>query len=209
MQYLGAKLLDLGIVREQQSCDGLWSVSFLAGAGVGRLRHQGDIEEALAVRRRRRWAARRWRGGVLRSFSGKFCSPVSILGASASVHRQSDSVRDGVLLVLPSVYFLREKWTPSSPRSSHPGNLNIISTSSIWRFPRASVHVAFGRISHIFIVTVDSDFPAQFALENLDIISTCGHMAVGGVFGGFDASRQFWEPSMTKSSLPSRAHHAN
>ena len=32
------------------------------------------------------------------------------------------------------VYFLREKWTPSSPRSSHPGNLNIISTSSIWQF---------------------------------------------------------------------------
>ena len=32
------------------------------------------------------------------------------------------------------VYFLREKWTPSSPRSSHPGSLNIISTSSIWQF---------------------------------------------------------------------------
>ena len=32
------------------------------------------------------------------------------------------------------VYFLREKWTSSSSRSSHPGNLNIISTSSIWQF---------------------------------------------------------------------------
>ena len=32
------------------------------------------------------------------------------------------------------VHFLREKWTLSSPRSSHPGNLNIISTSSIWQF---------------------------------------------------------------------------
>ena len=85
------------------------------------------------------------------------------------------------------VYFLREKWTPSSPCSSHPGNLNIISTRSISQSPRASVYVAFGRISHIFIVTVDSDFPAQFALENLDIISTCSHMAVGGVFGCFDA----------------------
>ena len=52
VQYLGAKLLDLWIVREQ-TCDGLWSVSFLAGVGVGRLRHQGDIEEVLAVRRQR------------------------------------------------------------------------------------------------------------------------------------------------------------
>ena len=48
--------------------------------------------------------------------------------------------------------------------------------------PRASVYGAFGRISHIFNVTVDSDFPPQFALENLDIIFTCSHMAVGGVF---------------------------
>ena len=48
--------------------------------------------------------------------------------------------------------------------------------------PRASVYGAFGRISHIFNVTVESDFPAQFALENLDIIFTCSHMAVGGVF---------------------------
>ena len=84
------------------------------------------------------------------------------------------------------VYFLREKWTPSSPRSSHTGNLNIISTSSIWQRTKppvpASVYVASGRISHIFIVAVDSDFPAQFALENLDIISTCSHMAVGRGF---------------------------
>ena len=81
--------------------------------------------------------------------------------------------------------------------------------------PRASVYIAFGRISHIFIVTVDSDFPAQFALENLDIIFTCSHMAVG-VFGGSDAffallrvvpelSASFSEPLMVKSSLPSRA----
>ena len=84
------------------------------------------------------------------------------------------------------VYFLREKWTPSSPRSSHLGNLNIISTSSIWQRTKppvpASVYGAFGRISHIFNVTVDSDLPAQFALENLDIIFTCSHMAVGAGF---------------------------
>ena len=58
------------------------------------------------------------------------------------------------------------------------GNLDF-STSSIWQSPRASVYVAFGRISHIFIAKVDSDFPAQVALENPDIISTCSHMAVG------------------------------
>ena len=51
MQYFGAKLLDLGIVREQ-TCDGLWSVSFLAGVGVDWLRRQDDMEVALAVRRR-------------------------------------------------------------------------------------------------------------------------------------------------------------
>ena len=77
--------------------------------------------------------------------------------------------------------FLREKWTPISSQFTL-GNLNIISMSSIWQSPRASVYGAFGRISHIFNVLVDSDFPAQFALENLDIISTCTHMAVGRGF---------------------------
>ena len=83
-------------------------------------------------------------------------------------------------------YFPREKWTPSSLCSSHPGNLNMISACSIWQRTKppvpASVYVAFGRVSHICIVTVDSDFPAQFALENLYIIFTCSHMAVGGGF---------------------------
>ena len=35
------------------------------------------------------------------------------------------------------------------------------------------------------IVTVDSDFSAHFALEILNIISTCSHMAVGGFFRRF------------------------
>ena len=55
-------------------------------------------------------------------------------------------------------------------------------------------------------------FPEQFALENLDITSTCSRMAVGEVFGCFSRSsrssgveRQFLEPSMVKSSSPSRA----
>ena len=46
----------------------------------------------------------------------------------------------------------------------------------------ASVYVAFGRISHIFHRVGCPCFPAQFALENLDIFFTCSHMAVGGGF---------------------------
>ena len=58
-------------------------------------------------------------------------------------------------------------------------------TLEIWNYfyeQRASVFVAFGRISHIFIVKVYSDFPAQVALENLDIFPTCSLMAVGRGF---------------------------
>ena len=111
--------------------------------------------------------------------------------------------------------FPREMWTPSFPRRSHPGYLNIISTSSIWQSPRASVNVACRRISHIFIVTVDSDFPAQFALE----IWTLCLLAVRWRWDGVSAvlthfsrssrssgvERHFSEPSMAKSSLPSTA----
>ena len=86
--------------------------------------------------------------------------------------------------------------------------------------PRASVSIAFGRISHIFIVTVDSDFPAQFALENLDINfysqSFGGGTGFAAVLTHFsllpvvpESSASFSEPLMTKSSLPSRAPHAN
>ena len=107
------------------------------------------------------------------------------------------------------VYFLREKWTPSSPRSSHLGNLNI-STSSIWQRTKppvpASVYGAFGRISHIFNVKVDSEVPAQFApwkSEHYFYLQSYG----GGwfFFGGSDAffallqvvpelSASFWSP---------------
>ena len=78
--------------------------------------------------------------------------------------------------------FLREKWTPSLPRSFSPWKSEHYFYEQYLAVPRASVYVASGRISHIFIVTVDSDFSAQFAFENLDIIFTCSHMAVGGVF---------------------------
>ena len=62
------------------------------------------------------------------------------------------------------------------------GNLNIISTSSIWQFRVRQFTVLLGRISHIFNVTVDSDFPAQCALENLDIILLAVIWRWGGVF---------------------------
>ena len=69
-----------------------------------------------------------------------------------------------------------------APRAVLTWNSEHYSYEQYLAVPRASVYGAFGRISHIFNVTVDSDFPAQFALENLYIISTCSHMAVGGVF---------------------------
>ena len=43
------------------------------------------------------------------------------------------------------VNFLREKWTRISLQFTI-GYFGIISTSSIWQSPRASVYVAFGRI---------------------------------------------------------------
>ena len=63
-----------------------------AGVGVGRQHHQGDIEEALVVRRRR-WVA--WRGGAWTSSCDHAATSSAVLsrsfggGASASVHRQS------------------------------------------------------------------------------------------------------------------------
>ena len=66
-----------------------------------------------------------------------------------------------------------------APRAVHTCKSEHYFYEQYLAVPRASVYGAFGRISHIFNVTVDSDFPAQFALENLDIIFTCG---VEGVF---------------------------
>ena len=186
-----------------------------AGVGVGRQRHQGDIEAALAVRRRR-WAA--WRGGAWTSSCDHAATSSAVLCRSFVVVPQLQFIDSGrcarwrascaslccaqrqvptVLLFLQGsgccstltrlsmsglvalwrlvkeflifstcsrcllgiwtlflrapcsgshlplcvatvhgscwanfVYFLREKWTPTSPRSSHLGNLNIIYTSS-------------------------------------------------------------------------------
>ena len=52
------------------------------------------------------------------------------------------------------------------------GNLNIISTSSIWQFRVRQFTVLLEEFHIFFNVTVDSDFPAQFSLGNLNIIST-------------------------------------
>ena len=69
--------------------------------------------------------------------------------------------------------FLPGQSSPSSPwKSEHCFEEQYLA------IPRASVYIAFGRISLIFFVTVDSDFPAQFALENPDIIFTCSQIAV-------------------------------
>ena len=103
-------------------------------------------------------------------------------------------------------FFYVKSGTRSSPRSFSLGNLNIISTSSIWQFRVRPVYGAFGRISHIFNVTVDSDFPAQFALENLGHYFYLQSYGGGrGFLGGSDAffallrvvpelSASFWSP---------------
>ena len=82
------------------------------------------------------------------------------------------------------VYLLREKWSRISLQFTL-GKFGTISTSSIWQSPRASVYVAFGRISHIFIVLV---VPASLRSSHLKIW-TLFVLAViwrwEGVFGGF------------------------
>ena len=69
--------------------------------GSGRQRHQGDIEEALAVRRRRRWAA--WRGGAWSSSCDPSATSSAILFGPGLVPQlqfmdRVDGVRDGVFL---------------------------------------------------------------------------------------------------------------
>ena len=114
------------------------------------------------------------------------------------------------------VYFLNEKWTPSSPRSSHPGNLNIISTSSIWH-SRVRQSTLLLEEFHI----CSSCWWTRISLRSSHLkIWTLFLLAViwrwDGVFGGSDAffallrvvpelSASFSEPSMAKSSVPSRA----
>ena len=100
-----------------QQAHGL-DVILLVGLGVGRLRHQGDIEAALAVRRRRRWAA--WRGGAWTSSCDHAVTSSAVLYRSFGVVPQLqfidrvDGVRDGVLLVLPSVVH-RDKYPQCFP----------------------------------------------------------------------------------------------
>ena len=58
--------------------------------------------------------------------------------------------------------FLRERWDSELVAQFALGNFWIISTSSIWQSPRASVHGALGIIFQFFNVKVDSEIPAQF-----------------------------------------------
>ena len=79
------------------------------------------------------------------------------------------------------VYFLREKWTRISLQFTL-GNLELFlrAVSGSHRVRQSTLLL---EEFHIFLsVKVDSDFAAQFALEILDIISICSHMAVEGFF---------------------------
>ena len=111
-------------------------------------------------------------------------------------------------------YFPREKWTPTTFCSSHFEIWNYFNEQhlavTVCVSPRC-----FWKNSAYFYRVGCPGFPAQFALENPHIISTCSHMAVGGNFQAalthFSRSsrssgveRHFSEPSMVKSSSPSR-----
>ena len=112
-------------------------------------------------------------------------------------------------------YFPREKWIPITLQFI-PKIFGIISTSSIWQSPRASVSVVFWKNFTYFHRVGCPGLSAQFALENLDYISSRSQIGGGRVFrrllrifrappGYLGFERQFSEPSMVKSSLPSLA----
>ena len=84
------------------------------------------------------------------------------------------------------VFFLREKWTRISLQFTL-GNLELFlrAVSGSLRVRQSTVLL---EEFHIFSTCWLSRFPAQFALENLDIISTCSHMAVGGFLTHFSRS---------------------
>ena len=117
--------------------------------------------QAVAGRRRRRWAARRWRGGMV-----WFCDPSATSlqscldpwgGASAQFIDSVDGVRDGVLLVLPSVV----------NRDRYPQLL--------------SLSAGFGVLQYIDkVVDVPGDTVALWRLvKEFHIFSTCSRCSLG------------------------------
>ena len=133
--------------------------------GSGRQRHQGDIEEELAVRRRRWWAA--WRGGAWTSSCDHAATSSAVLCRSFGVVPQLqfidsvDGVRDGVLLVLPSVVH-RDRY-PQCSFWLGSGCCNTLTRSSM--LGTRLLCEACERISQIFYVLL-----ALFAWI-LDVIS--------------------------------------
>ena len=83
-------------------------------------------------------------------------------------------------------FFPCEKWTRISLQFTL-GYLNIISMSSIWQSPRASVYRAFGRTSHIFIVLVVSASLRSSHLKIWTLFLLAVIWWCDGFFGGFDA----------------------
>ena len=154
VQYLGAWLASKRLAVQYL---GAWL------AWERRSFRQDDIEEALAVKRRRRWAA--WRRGAARRGSvilqRQFLQSSSILRWCLSL----DSVRDGVLLVLSSVVH----------RDRYPQCFSWSSMS--WE--RGCSMEACERISHFLVLL------ALFAW-NLDVIprAPCFWQPVHGCFLG-------------------------
>ena len=148
--------LEWSWVHVWQQAHGL-DVILLVGLGVGRLRHQGDIEEALAVRRRRR-------GGAWSSSCDHAATSSAVLCRSFGVVPQlqffnrADGVRDGVLLVLSSVV-----------HRDRPTVLSFLQgsgcCSTLTRLSMLETRLLYGRISHIFYVLA-------LCAWNLDLISS-------------------------------------
>ena len=150
-------VIDVGVVPQLQFLDRLFflivtetgthSCGFSAGCGV--FQYIDKVVDVLGKRL--------LYGGLWMNFTCFSCCSRCLLGIWTSFPRAPCSGSHLPLCVATVhggfwtnfFFFLHEKWTPSSPRSSHPGNLNINSTSSIWQSPRASVYVASEEF-HIF-----------------------------------------------------------
>ena len=129
-----------------------------------------------------------------------FLEPLVLAATCACALRQSTEAFGRI----SSIFYVKSG--PGSPCSSHLESWNYFYEQYL--AVTASVHGAFWKNFIYFHRVGCPGFNAQFALENLDIIFTCCHMAVGW---GFSAALTHSSRSsrLVKSSSPSRAPLAN
>ena len=93
---------------------------------------------------------------LFRLDSGRyFLSPLFLAATCPCALRQSTDAFGRI----SSIFYVNvdsdpEAVSTGSSTAVHTWKFGIVSTSSVWQSPRASVYGAFGRISHIFIVLV-------------------------------------------------------